>query len=95
MLTLNVKQITLKNALIVILLLTHDLAGRAASAHREFLGTGGSTKDKDDGGGGKHLRVLSAPVQEGSEDIVLGSTSKNPIEVPVSDILFEILLSLK
>ena len=94
MLTLNVKQITLKNALIVFLLLTHDLAGRAASAHREFLG-GGSTKDKDDGGGGKHLRALSAPIQEGSDGVSVSSTSKNPIEVPVSDLLFEILLSLK
>ena len=85
MLSLNVKQITLKNALIVFLLLTHDLAGRAASAHQDFLG-GGSTKDKDDGGGGKHLRVLSAPIQEGSEGIVLGSTSKNLDEVQVSDL---------
>ena len=92
MLTLNVKQITLKNAFIVFLLLTHDLAGRAASAHREFLG-GGSTKDKDDGGGGKHLRALSAPIQEGSDGVSVSSTSKNPIEVPVSDILFDTLVT--
>ena len=70
------------------LVLSHDLAGRFASAHRVYLG-GSSTKDD----GGKHLRALPAPNQEGIEDMFLGSsTSKNPVEVPVSDILFDIFL---
>ena len=80
--------LTLKQITTIWLLVTHDPFGRAVSAHRDFLG-GGS---KDDGGGGKHLRALSAPIQEGSEGIVLGSTSKNPIEVPVSDPLFDSLV---
>ena len=72
------------------LLISHDLAGRLASARREYLG-GSSTKDD----GVKHLRALPAPApnQEGIEDMFLGSsTSKNPVEVPVSDILFDIFL---
>ena len=63
------------------LVISHDLAGRFASARREYLG-GSSTKDD----GGKHLRALPAPNQEGIEGVVLGSTSKNPVEVPVSDL---------
>ena len=73
------------------LLISHDPAGRLASARRgEYLG-GSSTKDD----GGKHLRALPAPNQEGIEDVFLGSsTSKNSVEVPVSDILFDVFLSI-
>ena len=71
------------------LLISHDPAGRLASARRVYLG-GSSTKDD----GGKHLRALPAPNQEGIEGVVLGYTSKNPVEVPVSDILFDIFLSI-
>ena len=68
-------------------LISHDPAGRLASACREYLG-GSSSSTKDDGG--KHLRALPAPNQEGSEDMFLGSsTFKNPVEVPVSDLLFD------
>jgi len=63
------------------LLISHDPAGRLASARRVYLG-GSSTKDD----GGKHLRALPAPNQEGIEGVVLDSTSKNPVEVPVSDL---------
>jgi len=71
------------------LLISHDPAGRLASARREYLG-GSSTKDD----GGKHLRALPAPApnQEGIEDMFLGSTSKNPVEVPVSDLRLDILV---
>ena len=64
------------------LLISHELSGtRFASARRVYLG-GSSTEDD----GGKHLRALPAPNQEGIEDVFLGSsTSKNPVEVPVSD----------
>ena len=66
------------------LLISHDPAGRLASARREYLG-GSSSSTKDDGG--KHLRALPAPNQEGNEGVVLGGyTSKNPVEVPVSDL---------
>ena len=71
------------------LVISHDPAGRLASARRVYLG-GSSTKDD----GGKHLRALPAPNQEGIEGVVLGSTSKNPVEVPVSDILFDIFLHI-
>ena len=75
------------------LLVSHDPAGRLAAARREYLG-GSSTKDD----GGKHLRALPAPNQEGIEGVVLGGyTSKNPVEVPVSHIhiLFDIFLSIQ
>ena len=65
------------------LLVSHDPAGRLVSARREYLG-GSSSSTKDDGG--KHLRALPAPNQEGIKDMFLGSTSKNPVEVPVSDL---------
>ena len=72
------------------LLISHDPAGRLASARRVYLG-GSSTKDD----GGKHLRALPAPNQEGIGDVFLGSsTSKNPVEVPVSDTVFDIFLSI-
>ena len=71
-----------KQSFICWLVISHDPAGRLASARREYLG-GSSTKDD----GGKHLRALPAPNQEGSEDMFLGSsTFKNPVEVPVSDL---------
>ena len=73
--------LSLKQSFIVWLLISADPAGRLASARREYLG-GSSTKDD----GGKHLRALPAPNQEGIEGVVLGSTSKNPVEVPVSDL---------
>ena len=74
------------------LLVSHDPAGRLVSARREYLG-GSSSSTKDDGG--KHLRALPAPNQEGIEDMFLGSsTSMNPVEVPVSDIVFDIFLSI-
>ena len=64
------------------LLISHDPAGRLASARREYLG-GSSTKDD----GVTHLRALHAPNQEGIEDMFLGSsTSKNPVEVLVSNL---------
>ena len=63
------------------LLVSHDPAGRLASARRVYLG-GSSTKDD----GGKHLRALPAPNQEGIEGVVLGSTSKNHDEVQVSNL---------
>jgi len=70
------------------LLISHDPAGRLASARREYLG-GSSTKDD----GGKHLRALPAPNQEGIQGVG-GYTSKNPVEVPVSHLLFDIFLSI-
>ena len=75
----------LKQSFISWLLISADPAGRLASARREYLG-GSSSSTKDDGG--KHLRALPAPApnQEGIEDMFLGSTSKNPVEVPVSDL---------
>ena len=74
--------VSCKQLLVNWLVLSHDLAGRFASAHRVYLG-GSSTKDD----GGKHLRALPAPNQEGIEDMFLGSsTFKNPVEVPVSDL---------
>ena len=73
----------LKQSFISWLLISADPAGRLASARREYLG-GSSTKDKDDGG--KHLRALPAPNQERIEGVVLGSTSRNPVEVPVSEL---------
>ena len=80
----------LKQSFIGWLLISADPAGRLASARREYLG-GSSTKDD----GGKHLRALPAPNQEGIEDVFLGSsTSKNPVEVSVSDIVFDIFLSI-
>jgi len=82
----------LKQSFIGWLLISYDPAGRLASARREYLG-GSSRSTKDDGD--KHLRALPAPNQEGIEDMLLGSsTSKNPVEVPVSDILFDIFLSI-
>ena len=82
--------VSFKQSFINWLVLSHDPAGRFASAHRVYLG-GSSTKDD----GGKHLRALPAPNQEGIEDVFLGSsTSKNPVEVPVSDIVFDIFLSI-
>ena len=65
------------------LLVSHDPAGRLASARRAYLG-GSSSSTKDDGG--KHLRALPVPNQEGIEGVVLGSTSKNPVEVLVSNL---------
>ena len=85
--------LSLKQSFIVWLLISADPAGRLASARREYLG-GSSTKDD----GVKHLRALPAPApnQEGIEDMFLGSsTSKNPVEVPVSDLLFDIFLSIQ
>ena len=75
-----------KQSFISWLLITSELSGtRLASARRgEYLGGSWSTKDD----GGKHLRALPAPNQEGIEGVVLGYTSKNPVEVPVSDLLF-------
>jgi len=65
----------LKQSFISWLLISADPAGRLASARREYLG-GSSTKDD----GGKHLRALPAPNQEGIEDMFLGSsTSKNAV----------------
>ena len=65
-------------------LITSELSGtRLASARREYLG-GSSTKNDS---GVKHLRALPAPNQEGIEGVILGYTSKNPVEVPVSDIV--------
>ena len=82
--------VSFKQSFINWLVLSRDPAGRFASAHRVYLG-GSSTKDD----GGKHLRALPAPNQEGIEDVFLGSsTSKNPVEVPVSDIVFDIFLSI-
>jgi len=82
--------VSFKQSFINWLVLSHDLAGRFASARRVYLG-GSSTKDD----GGKHLRALPAPNREGIEDVFLGSsTSKNPAEVPVSDIVFDIFLSI-
>ena len=82
--------VSFKQLVVNWLLVSHDLAGRLASARRVYLG-GSSTKDD----GGKHLRALPAPNQEGIEDVFLGSsTFKNPVEVPVSDIVFNIFLSI-
>ena len=84
--------VSFKQSFVHWLLISHDPAGRLASARRVYLG-GSSSSTKDDGG--KHLRALPAPDQEGSEDMFLGSsTSKNPVEVPVSDLLFDIFLSI-
>jgi len=77
--------LSLKQSFIGWLLISADPAGRLASARREYLG-GSSSSTKDDGG--KHLRALPAPNQEGIEGVVLGGyTSKNPVEVPVSHIV--------
>ena len=84
--------VSFKQSFICWLVISHDPAGRLASARREYLG-GSSSSTKDDGG--KHLRALPAPNQEGSEDMFLGSsTFKNPVEVPVSDLLFDKFLAI-
>ena len=81
--TIHIIMISFKQSFISWLLISTDPAGRLASARRVYLG-GSSTKDD----GGKHLRALPAPNQEGSEDMFLGSsTFKNPVEVPVSHIV--------
>ena len=71
--------VSFKQSFVHWLLISHDPAGRLASARRVYLG-GSSTKDD----GGKHLRALPAPNQEGIKDMFLGYTSKKPTEVPVS-----------
>jgi len=75
--------VSFKQLVVNWLLITSELSGtRLASARREYLGGSSSTKDD----GGKHLRALPAPNQEGIEGVVLGSTSKNHDEVQVSNL---------